>query len=43
MGPAERAAKAAALRKIAGNRTPRNWLNDQLRAANPDETGVNGA
>lgn len=33
MSPSDRAAHAAAVRKAAGARTPRDWLDDQLRAA----------
>ncbi|HEX8770672.1 MAG TPA: trehalose-6-phosphate synthase, partial [Acidimicrobiales bacterium] len=36
MGPAERAQHAADLRKAASARTPRNWLDDQIRAAVED-------
>lgn len=36
MGPAERAQHAADLRKAAGARTPRRWLDDQVRAAVED-------
>jgi len=33
MDPAERAHRATGLRKAALARTPRDWLDDQLRAA----------
>lgn len=33
MEPAEKARRAAALKRAAGRRTPTDWLNDQLRAA----------
>jgi trehalose 6-phosphate synthase len=36
MGPAERAQHAADLREAAAARTPRNWLDDQIRAAVED-------
>jgi trehalose 6-phosphate synthase len=35
MSPADRASHAAALRKTAGERSPQDWLDDQLRAAAP--------
>jgi trehalose 6-phosphate synthase len=33
MGSAERAERSAAIRRVAGQRTPRDWLDDQLAAA----------
>ncbi|MGH9224360.1 MAG: alpha,alpha-trehalose-phosphate synthase (UDP-forming) [Acidimicrobiales bacterium] len=37
MSQAEREVQAANLRKLAERRTPRDWLEDQLRAANPED------
>ena len=40
LGPAERARRAEALRAAAGARTPRDWLEDQLRAAGLSTSAV---
>jgi trehalose 6-phosphate synthase len=36
MAPAERAERAATLRRLAESRTPAHWLADQLAAADSD-------
>jgi trehalose-6-phosphate synthase len=33
MGRSERAERSAAIRRVAARRTPRDWLDDQLAAA----------
>ena len=42
MAPAERKSKAADLYELAERRSPRDWLDDQLRAATPEQYGGQG-